>query len=317
MACQYLAALSISIVPNFISISINVVFRPFLGMKVSMKYPVSSPLISVYMATRNRADLLKRAVDSVFSQDYGNFELVVVDDGSNDDTPAVLAAYQSKYDNFRYYCNKDSLGVAAARNRAIEECRGAFVTGLDDDDYFKSNRLSSLMAVYDDKYAFVCSSVIWDFGDRRKIADSKKKVFNLSQQLSYNHATTQVLVSRERILAIDGFDDNLVARLDYDLWTRLMIRHGSALRINQPSYVLNRQADVKRLTAGERNITGNHQFVAKYRARMSPKNLLNQAFRDIYAQQMPFGLKALIGQLWGGHMTLKIKYFIRINFLRR
>ncbi|MFT5453262.1 MAG: glycosyltransferase involved in cell wall biosynthesis [Enterobacterales bacterium] len=275
------------------------------------------PLISVYMASKDRAELLKKAIDSVLTQDYDNFELVVVDDGSSDATPEVLASYVLKYCNVRYYRTENNLGIAASRNKAIEKSIGEFVTGLDDDDYFCSNRLSSLMAAYDDKYAFVCSSAIWDFGDHSKVADSKKMVFNLSNQLSYNYATTQVLVRRERILAIGGFDDNLVARLDYDAWTRLIIRYGSALRINVPSYVLSRIPGLKRLTNSEKNIIGHHQFLEKYRTLMSPKNLRNQAFRSMYAQNIPFGIIELMLQLWAGNMIAKLKYFIRVNFLRR
>jgi len=269
------------------------------------------------MASKDRAELLKKAIDSVLAQDYANFELVVVDDGSSDATSEILASYTLKFENIRYYCNKNSLGIAAARNRAIENSVGELVTGLDDDDVFYSNRLSSLVAAYDDKYAFVCSSLIWDFGNRSKIADGKTMIFNLSKQLSYNHATTQVLVKRERILAIGGFDDNLAARLDYDAWTRLIIGYGSALRINEPSYVLNRTPSLERLTTGKQNIIGNHQFVEKHRALMSSKNLRNQAFWNMYAQNIPFGIIELMLQLWAGNMIVKLKYFIRIHFLRR
>ena len=87
---------------------------------------------------------------------------------------------------------------------ALQHCQGELVTGLDDDDWFLPHRLRRLYQAYDDKYAFVCSGVIWDFGivkgkAKRKRADSRAKVFNLTQQLSYNHATTQVLVSKSRL----------------------------------------------------------------------------------------------------------------------
>ena len=174
----------------------------------------SNPKISVYMPSKNRGPMVKRAIDSVMSQNYPNFELVVVDDGSTDDTPALLEEYAQRYDNFRYYRNEQSRGVAAARNLAIEKSEGEFVTGLDDDDSFAPERLSTLMAAYEDQYAFVCSSVVWDYGHRQKVADDKAMVFSLSDQLSYNHATTQVLVRKERMEAISGFDTTLNARIE-------------------------------------------------------------------------------------------------------
>ncbi|MFK5985119.1 MAG: glycosyltransferase [Pseudomonadota bacterium] len=277
----------------------------------------ASPLISVYMATKNRAQLLCRAIDSVLAQDYENFELIIVDDGSNDNTPSKLLVYQQQNSNISFYRNEKSLGVAAARNLAIEQSKGEFVTGLDDDDYFYNNRLSSLMSAYDDQYAFICSSSIWDFGNHKTIADKKTLVFSLRQQLSYNHATTQVLVKRERMIAIGGFDVNMVARLDYDAWTRLMICYGNSFRINHPSYVISRNDGIERITGSPNNIIGNHQFLNKHKERMNTRNLYNWAFFDIYAQQKPFGIKLLLQQLWAGNVMMKLKYFIRRNFIQK
>lgn len=273
-----------------------------------------NPLISVYMPSKNRGPLLARAIDSVLAQDYPHFELVIVDDGSTDDTPALLQSYQDQHPNIRCYRNEQSLGAAAARNLAIEHCRGQLVTGLDDDDRFCVNRLSSLLAVYDDRYAFVCSSIVWDFGDRQKVADSKAMVFTLQQQLSYNHATSQILVKRERLLAIGGFDTALKARIDYDGWTRLMTRYGEAKRISEPSYILSRDKGVERITTGARHFEGNQQFLDKHRHLMDPNNLANQLFWQMYLQKQPFGIKALWQQLRAGYVLIKIKYFIRINF---
>lgn len=276
----------------------------------------TSPLISVYLTTKNRQQLLSRAIESVLAQDHKNFELIIVDDGSSDNTPLLVADYQKSNDKISYYRNDQSQGAAAARNLAISHAKGAFITGLDDDDHFLPHRLSSLLAAYDDKYAFVCSSVIWDFGSRQKVSDKKTTVFTLQQQLSYNHATTQILVRRERILASGGFDLNLDARLDYDAWTCLMIRFGVGLRINVPSYVLSRNEGLARITNSPANVTGNHQFMAKHRALMNAKNLKNQIFWDLYAQHKPLTIKALIPQLLAGNALMKLKYFIKINFMR-
>ena len=267
------------------------------------------------MPTKNRGQMLRRAIDSVMEQDYGNFELVVVDDGSTDDTPSVLAEYQKRYSHFRFYRNVQSVGVGAARNLAVQKCRGKLVTGLDDDDRFCPDRLSSLMKAFDLKYAFICSGVVWDYGDRSKLADNKPMVFDLQKQLSYNHATTQVLVLKERFLAIGGYDEALVARIDYDAWTCLMAKYGQAKRIANPSYILSRDEGVERITNSERNIKGNHQFVEKHRSKMNRTNIVNQAFWDIYAQNIPMGFGLLLRQLTAGYGWLKFKYFIRVNFL--
>lgn len=278
------------------------------------------PLISVYMPTKNRGPLLSRAIDSVLAQDYPNFELVVVDDGSTDDTEQVLKQYQQNSQRVRYFRHESSQGAAAARNLAIRESKGKFVTGIDDDDWFLPHRLSSMYQAYDDKFAFICTAVVWDFGQvngrhKRKLADSTAMVFGLRQQLSYNHATTQVLVERERMLAIDGFDTELVARIDYDGWTRLIERFGNAKRISDASYVLSRDAGVSRITNRASNIKGNHQFMAKHGHLMDKANQLNQQFWDMYAQNSPMSVGVLVKQLSAGYAWLKFKYFIRTSIL--
>lgn len=98
-------------------------------------------LISVYLPTRNRAAQLAAAIESVRLQTHEHFELIVVDDGSTDDTGALLAAVAAQDARVRVITNTRSLGGPAARNLAILAARGDFVTGLDDDDTFAPARL--------------------------------------------------------------------------------------------------------------------------------------------------------------------------------
>lgn len=272
--------------------------------------------VSIFMASKNRERILCRAIESVFNQDYSNIELVVVDDGSTDSTLEILSQYQKTHSNFKYVHNEESVGVAAARNIAIANTTGEFITGLDDDDFFLPNRISSLVAAYSDQYAFICSATVWDWGVRQKVADGSAKLFGLQAQLSYNHASTQVLVKRERMLAIGGFDESLVARIDYDAWTRLIEMFGSAKRIPVATYVLTRDEGVQRVTATDRNIKGNHQFMAKHSHKMNWRNIKNQEFWDIYARNAKLTFPGLIIQFAAGHLLIKLKYYIKTQLRR-
>src|SRR5690606_21493496 len=99
------------------------------------------PLVTVYIPTYNRLNLLRLAVVSVLNQDYENIELIVVDDGSSDGTVEFLSVLSAKESGVRYLVNEKNAGACVSRNRAIEIARGEFVTGLDDDDYFFPERI--------------------------------------------------------------------------------------------------------------------------------------------------------------------------------
>ncbi|HXW33927.1 MAG TPA: glycosyltransferase [Acidimicrobiales bacterium] len=93
----------------------------------------SRPLISVIMASRNRSALLRRAVESVEAQVYDNWELVVVDDGSTDETAALLADLSSRDERINVI-SQSALGVSAARNAGLSAAHGEYVAYLDDDN---------------------------------------------------------------------------------------------------------------------------------------------------------------------------------------
>jgi len=91
-------------------------------------------LISVVVPTYNYAHLLPRALDSVLSQWHDDIELLVIDDGSQDDTPHVLQRYAKRYPGQLQVYRQANAGVAAARNRGVRAARGAYVLMLDADD---------------------------------------------------------------------------------------------------------------------------------------------------------------------------------------
>ncbi len=103
----------------------------------------ANPLVTAVIPTYNRANIVTQAVDSVLNQTYGNLELIVVDDGSTDDTPAALARYGNRIRVLR----QDNAGPAAARNRGIAAARGEFVAFLDSDDLWLPSKLERQVAL--------------------------------------------------------------------------------------------------------------------------------------------------------------------------
>lgn len=93
----------------------------------------NTPLVSVVVPTYNRARVLPRAIQSALSQEYDDFEVIVVDDGSADDTETVVRDTMNRDSRVRYIKQKNS-GVSAARNTGVKAARGGYIAFLDDDD---------------------------------------------------------------------------------------------------------------------------------------------------------------------------------------
>lgn len=232
------------------------------------------PRVSVYLPTRNRASLVPRAVASVLAQDHADWELLIVDDASEDSTPAVLAELARRDPRIRLFRNERPGGAPAARNVAIRAAAGTFVTGLDDDDEFLPHRLSALLRAFDPRYAFVCSGFWLVEARHRRARGDTDRVVTLDEQLHVNVVGTQVLTQTERVRALGGFDETMPAWQDYDLWTRLMERHGPALRIGDPSYVQHVEPGVTRIT--QSGLEGARRYIDKHAARMSASQLVSQ-----------------------------------------
>ncbi|WP_404341328.1 glycosyltransferase [Pseudoalteromonas mariniglutinosa] len=277
------------------------------------------PLVSVYMPTKNRFTLLQKAVESVFAQTYTNIELVICNDGSTDGTQKYLTNLKpaGSIKNIHILTNEESKGACNARNKAIQNANGYFVTGLDDDDIFLPNRIASLVEHYDPKYAFICSAMIWDYGNKQRTIDKKPGIYTLSHQLSYNEATTQILVERSRILALNGFDESFVACQDYDLWTRLIIKFGAFKRIADVTYIINDTDTTQRMTANPKSVKGYDQFGAKHGHLMNWQNKQNQEFMKLRRLRKRYPLSNFVFHLLSNYRIAKIRYFLSSTFKKK
>lgn len=108
---------------------------------------MSTPLVSVILATYNRSNLLPRAIDSVLRGTYANIELIVVDDASPDRTPEVVSRFKDS--RIRYVRMPENGGVLRARNRGFDMATGDYVTILDDDDELLPNSLGVVAAEFE------------------------------------------------------------------------------------------------------------------------------------------------------------------------
>lgn len=182
---------------------------------------LSIPLCSVILPVYNRENFIDQAIDSVLKQSYSNFELIIIDDGSKDNTIKKINQFQDK--RIRLLINKTNLGCSASRNKGIKEAKGEFIFFLDSDNtwdprYLKAmvgafKKLPSAQALYCGQYLFNGNSSI-PFGVRFGS-------FNISLLENRNYIDLNCFaIKRTSIFSIGLFREDLKRLVDYELILR-------------------------------------------------------------------------------------------------
>ncbi|MDO9547944.1 MAG: glycosyltransferase [Candidatus Marinimicrobia bacterium] len=184
------------------------------------------PLVSIIIPTYNRARYLRQSIESALSQDYTNFELIVVDNGSTDNTPEILASFGNKIKCLK----EEKRGTSASRNKGLRAAQGEFIAFLDDDDFYLPGKISisvkkmledrSVSLVYTD-YIRVDSEGHQTKTIRNNHSQSEKFLWAFLKGFGILPSTT--LLRKECLERSGYFDETLQYATDSDLWFRLLI----------------------------------------------------------------------------------------------
>lgn len=221
----------------------------------------TNPKVSVIIPTYNAGQYIKDAIKSALNQTYKNIEIIVVDDGSIDDTGEVVKNYEIKY------LRKANGGPASARNVGIKEARGEYIAFLDADDLWLPEKLQEQIdfAANNKSMGLVHSDVITKYSNgetkiKRKGKDNycRNEFYNLFMG---NFITNSSVLAPKRHFEVFGsFDESpdLIANEDYDMWLRIASKHDIAY-INKPLvvYRIHDQGisrDPKRAYLGEKRV---------------------------------------------------------------
>lgn len=262
-------------------------------------------LVSIYIPTKNRGDILRKALESCVNQTYRKLEIVIVDDGSTDQTEEVVKSFQSLEVPLIYLKNEISKGAPFSRNRAILECSGKFITGLDDDDLFLPERIESFIENWNDQYSFLCANTIIQTNNRQILNVSQGHI-DLQSILFENKVLNQVFSLKERFLAVDSFDESLLACQDYDLWIRMIKKFGDAYKIPKVTYIINEDIANNRITKSQKAFVGYFDCYNKHRSIMTPRQRVNRIVHIRLNQRKPTRKK----------FFLVVKYTGLLNALR-
>jgi len=197
-----------------------------------------NPTVSVIVPTYNRAHLLGRAIKSVLDQTYQDFELIIVDDASTDNTKEVVKCLDDP--RIRYVRHEENRGGAAARNTGIKTARGQFIAFQDSDDRWLPDKLEKQMRVF--KSASPKVGVVytgfWRLRDGERTYIPSSKVTRREGDihdvlLEKNFVTTHVVVRKECFGKAGMFDERLPRLQDWDLWIRIS-RYYHFLYVGEP-----------------------------------------------------------------------------------
>jgi glycosyltransferase involved in cell wall biosynthesis len=183
------------------------------------------PLVTVVIPTYNHAEYLKRALDSVVAQTYKNWEAIVVNNFSTDNTIAIVESFNDERISLINFRNNGI--IAASRNRGIEAARGEYVAFLDSDDNWYSEKLEVCLDEAESGAPFVCHGEMWINTDK----SGREVMYGPAKRAEYKSllfrgnciSTSATFIATHLLRSVSGFDesDQIVTAEDYDLWLRL------------------------------------------------------------------------------------------------
>ena len=225
--------------------------------------------VSVVVPTHNRRRFLQACLRSVLAQEGVDLEVIVVDDGSTDDTPAMMQSIRDP--RVRGVRHSRSRGSSAARNTGIRSARGRWVAFVDDDDLWAPTKLrrqisageaADAVLVYCGAFTFVdgCDSVLADrpvpspLGIRDEVLTANP----------FPGGTSAQLARREALITLGGFDERLPDLEDWDLWIRLT-EHGPVAAVDEPLTAYRLHSSNKSMDEPDRHLQAFHRIAAKTR----------------------------------------------------
>ncbi|MBT6007814.1 MAG: glycosyltransferase [Rhodobacterales bacterium] len=183
----------------------------------------NSPIVTVIIPTYNHAHFLKEALSSLLGQTFTDWEAIVVNNFSEDDTVSVVESFADSRIILENFSNKGV--IAASRNRGIKLARGKYIAFLDSDDTWFPEKLAKCLVAFVNDVSLVCHGLQW-FGDqKRDMFCGPEKRASFEALLDYGNCITPsaTVVLKEWVESVGCFseDPRLVTSEDYHLWLKL------------------------------------------------------------------------------------------------
>lgn len=193
---------------------------------------MANPKVSVIIPTYNRADLLPRTITSVLNQTFKNFELIVVDDGSTDNTKHVVKDFIKQDKRVHYMYQENSGAPAGPTNRGIRLSNGKYIAILQHDDEWLEKKLEKQVHFFDKstnkKLGFIGCHALVVYKDGSSKIQKLKKYQNLTQAFLCGNVIpypSAVMMKKDSIHAVGLFDEKFKIADDWDMWLRMSLHY--------------------------------------------------------------------------------------------
>lgn len=204
------------------------------------------PLISVVIPAYKRGHVIERAVRSVLEQTHQNFEILVVDDGSQDNTELVIASLAKEEPRIRYFCHDINRGAQAARNTGAKAAQGEWVVFLDSDDYLTPNSLEVRMSAAQREGVKVINSKCLVLKEDESMTAYGTPALNgyIYRNLLhyYGPLFSGLLIAKEALEKIGYLDEQIISYQDWDTVIRLA-KYYSFGFVAEPTFIYDCRGD--------------------------------------------------------------------------
>lgn len=194
--------------------------------------------VSIIMGVYNGSKFIRDSIDSIINQTYKNWEFIICDDCSSDNTINILEEYAQKDSRIKILRNDKNLGLAATLNRCLENCTGEYIARQDDDDISMPNRLEKQMKFLRDNEHF---SLV---GSRAYLIDKDNNIWgksstsvevpaakNLLNGPCFIHPS--IMIKKSVLEELNGYDAKALRVEDYDLWFRFFAKNYRAYNMQE------------------------------------------------------------------------------------
>jgi glycosyltransferase involved in cell wall biosynthesis len=189
-----------------------------------------SPLISVVIPSFNGEKFIKEAIESVISQTYKFWELILVDDGSSDETSNIMLEYSHNYSNIFFHKHDKNSGLPSALNTGFSSAKGAYYTWISDDNIFKDDSLETMINSISNADVVYAN---YDSVDENKILISSQKTGKIENIIFRYVVGPCFLYKANCHHRVDGYNKNYKICEDYDFFLRLFYKNFRFKKIDQ------------------------------------------------------------------------------------